>query len=360
MDGWTVELGNFVLGDVRIVLAMLVGAFALAIGFRRFFVRAPVAIGLALLAALFLGASLANAHFRANVLQPDNIAILMMLALTAFFTWVGLRQAVENDRRRAEGLPLAEEEADRAGGPLPVWPRLLYAELICALLLTSGLLIWSLLVDAPLEEPADPTRTPNPAKAPWYFLGLQELLVYFPPWIAGVVVPALIIFGLCAIPYLDRNPSGEGRYVFRERRLVVTSFLFGFLVLWVGLILIGTFLRGPNWDVFGPYEAWDPLKVPLPAPERSLGGALWGLFGAGPGSIFVRELPGLLLLILYPLAPILIAARLARKTREEMGTVRFVIGMLLLLAMLALPLKMLLYHAFDVRDLIAFPGGFRI
>ena len=95
--------------------------------------------------------------------------------------------------------------------------------------------------------------SPNPAKAPWYFLGLQELLVYFDPAVAGVLFPGLIIAGLVALPYLDANPRGNGYYTLRQRPFAIATFLFGFLVLWAGMIFIGTFLRGPNWNFFGPF-----------------------------------------------------------------------------------------------------------
>jgi hypothetical protein len=123
------------------------------------------------------------------------------------------------------------------------------------------LTVWSIVLDAPLEEPANPSRTPNPSKAPWYFLGLQEMLVYFDPWIAGVVLPTIIIVGLMAIPYIDKNPKGNGYYTFQERKFAITTFLFGFLVLWLSLIVLGTFLRGPGWNFFAPWELWDPHKV---------------------------------------------------------------------------------------------------
>ena len=84
------------------------------------------------------------------------------------------------------------------------------------------LIVWSLLVDAPLEEPANPTRTPNPSKAPWYFLGLQEMLVFFDPWHAGVVLPSFIIVGLMVIPYIDINPKGNGYYCFKERKFEIS------------------------------------------------------------------------------------------------------------------------------------------
>lgn len=124
--------------------------------------------------------------------------------------------------------------------------------------------VWSIMIDAPLEEPSDPTKTPNPSKAPWYFLALQEMLVYFDPWIAGVVLPGLIIAGLVAIPYIDTNPKGKGYYTIKERPFALAVFSFGFIVLWIVLMVVGTFLRGPGWNFFAPWEAWDPhLVVPL-------------------------------------------------------------------------------------------------
>jgi len=105
---------------------------------------------------------------------------------------------------------------------------------------------------APLEQPANPAATPNPSKAPWYFLGLQEMLVYYDPWYAGVVLPTIIIVGLMAIPYIDLNPKGNGYYTFAERKFSISIFLFGYLALWVFMIITGTFLRGPGWNFFGP------------------------------------------------------------------------------------------------------------
>ena len=81
------------------------------------------------------------------------------------------------------------------------------------------MIVWSILLKAPLEEPANPTDSPNPSKAPWYFLGLQEMLVYFDPWLAGVVLPSLIIVGLMAIPYIDTNPKGNGYFTFQRAQV---------------------------------------------------------------------------------------------------------------------------------------------
>src|SRR5207237_3940918 len=137
---------------------------------------------------------------------------------------------------------------------------LVYTEMLCMILLTVVMSVWSVALRAPLEEAANPTSSPNPAKAPWYFLGLQEMLVYFDPWMAGVVLPGLIIVGLMAIPYIDTSPKGNGYFTFRERKVEITIFLFGWLILWSQMIVIGTFLRGPNWNFFGPYEFWDITK----------------------------------------------------------------------------------------------------
>jgi hypothetical protein len=112
-----------------------------------------------------------------------------------------------------------------------------------------------------MEDPANPTKTPNPSKAPWYFLGLQEMLVYFDPWIAGVVLPSLIIVGLMVIPYVDVNPRGNGYYTWSERKFAIATFLVGFLGMWVGMITIGVFFRGPGWNLFMPWDYWDPHKV---------------------------------------------------------------------------------------------------
>src|SRR3984893_15435239 len=128
------------------------------------------------------------------------------------------------------------------------WPYLVRAEFIAGCILLLVLMVWSITVDAPMEEPANPTKTPNPSKAPWYFLGLQEMLVYFDPWMAGVVLPSLIIVGLMALPYIDTNKAGNGYYTIAQRKFAYIVFQYGFLVLWVILILLGTFLRGPNWN----------------------------------------------------------------------------------------------------------------
>src|SRR5438094_193972 len=207
----------------------------------------------------FLGISILDPNFRKIVTKADNVPIVGMLFLVPFFTWFALREAVNNDRRIADGKPLIEQE--ETADKVLTWPDLVYTELICMVVLTVVLIGWSMALQAPLEEPANPSSSPNPSKAPWYFLGLQEMLVYFDPWLAGVVFPGLIIVGLMAVPYIDTNPKGNGYFTLKERRWEITTFLFGFLILCILLVILGTFLRGPNWNFFGPYEFWDIHKL---------------------------------------------------------------------------------------------------
>ncbi len=136
--------------------------------------------------------------------KPDNVPIGAMIFLLGIFTWIALRKAYLNDKQiAAGGIPWEKTESNEK---LFVWPDLVYTEMLCMILLTIVMIVWSVALRAPLEEAANPTSSPNPAKAPWYFLGLQEMLVYFDPWLAGVVLPGLIIVGLMAIPYIDTNP----------------------------------------------------------------------------------------------------------------------------------------------------------
>jgi cytochrome b-561 len=131
------------------------------------------------------------------------------------------------------------------------WPHLLYREALVALGVIIALHVTSLLVMAPLEEMADPTRTPNPAKAPWYFLGLQEL-VHYSAFVGGVLIPTLLVMALVALPYVDRHPRGAGRWFAPERRVANTVFTSLALTLAV-LTIIGTFFRGANWAWTWPW-----------------------------------------------------------------------------------------------------------
>ena len=158
---------------------------------------------------------------------PDNIPIVGLMFLIPFYTWYAFRQAFANDRLidQLESDPEMAKSHHRKTQPyqkgwareVHVWPYLLRIEFLSAIIVTAILMVWSITLDAPLEEPANPTLTMNPSKAPWYFLGLQEMLVYFDPWIAGVLMPTLIIIGLIAIPYIDTNPLGNGYYTYQAK-----------------------------------------------------------------------------------------------------------------------------------------------
>jgi Cytochrome b(C-terminal)/b6/petD len=308
--------------------------------------------GLVLLAVgtLFFILSLIDPNFRSIVAKPDNVPIVMMVFLAGFFLWFAMYKAVENDNRVAKGEPLFEktEVEDR----IFTWPDLVFSEFICMVVLTVGMVVWSIVLKAPLEEPANPALAPNPSKAPWYFLGLQEMLVYFDPWLAGVVLPGLIIVGLMAIPYIDTNPKGNGYYTFRERKVEIALFFFGWLVLWSQMIVIGTFLRGPNWNFFGPYEFWDPNKVEALV-NVDLSEYFWiKMLSSGlPANWFVRELPGILLMGFYFFGlPVLLSkTKWFRTYFEKMGPARYYVGVTLFLFMMLLPIKMYCRWLFNLK-----------
>jgi quinol-cytochrome oxidoreductase complex cytochrome b subunit len=131
------------------------------------------------------------------------------------------------------------------------WPNLFMAELVVFLITVAGVLLVSLLFNAPLEEPVNIMHPPNPAKAPWYFLGLQEQVSYSAFW-GGVGIPGIEVLLLLLVPYIDRKVAGVGRWFARERLLANLLFL-TFVIVNVILIIIGTFFRGPNWEFISPW-----------------------------------------------------------------------------------------------------------
>ena len=340
--------------------ALSIGGFWALIALREWWTRPKVSWVLLNLSLLFMGLSMTDYDFRQIVGKPDNVPIVAMLFIVAFCTWIYFRRAVDNDRRMAEGRPLFEEENNEK---VLVWPDLVYTELICMVLLTALLIFWGIALKAPLEEPGSAVKTPNPSKAPWYFLGLQEMLVYFDPWLAGVVLPSIILGGLMAIPYIDFNKVGNGYYCFKERAFAVSTFLFGFLPLWVALIVLGTFLRGPNWNFFGIYEYWDVHKVEA-ANNVNLSEFFWDWLGGIPkGSdlltILLRESPGIVLIIGYfAVLPPLMGLTILRSYFIRMGLIRFLVFSNLILWMAILPIKMLLRWAFSLKYIVGIPEWF--
>ncbi len=246
------------IADPKLFFLLAVVSLILVVWKRERIVSNAVGYGVMGVLSVFFIFGAFDPNFKLVITKPDNVPIVGLVFLLVFFIWYSIREGVLNDRRIAAGIgPIEKEESDRVW----VWPDLVYTELISLILCSVILIVWSIFLKAPLEQPANPANTPNPSKAPWYFLGLQEMLVYFDPWLAGVVLPGLIIAGLICIPYIDKNPKGNGYFTFAERKAEITIFLFGFAVLWSSLIVLGTFLRGPNWNFFGPFEFWDVHKL---------------------------------------------------------------------------------------------------
>jgi len=131
-----------------------------------------------------------------------------------------------------------------------VWPHLLAVEFVASLAMLTFVLIFSEFVNAPLLELANVNETPNPSKAPWYFLGLQELLTMFHPMVAGVTIPGMGIFLLILAPYMDKNPSNKPE----DRKFAISIFTV-FLMFWAVLVIIGSFFRGPGFNFVTPWTS---------------------------------------------------------------------------------------------------------
>jgi hypothetical protein len=189
---------------------------------------------------------------------------------------------------------------------------------------------------------------------------------------AGVVLPSLIVVGLMAIPFLDFNKAGNGYYTIRERKFAYLIYQFGFLELWVTLIVLGTLLRGPNWNFFGPYEYWDVHKVEA-LNNIDLSQYFWNqMLGrampkAAEGSSFLKQLaviayresPGILVTLAYfVILPPLMAVGLFRKFFVKMGFVRYMLMANLLLFMALLPIKMILRWTLNLKYIISIPEYF--
>ena len=253
--------------------------------------------------------------------------------------------------------PRVEVLLKKAGKPsddkVHTWPFLVRSEFLCTLFVMIFLIFWSLLVDAPLEEPANPGRTPNPSKAPWYFLGLQEILVFFDPWHAGVVAPTFIIMGLMVIPYIDINTKGNGYYTFKERKYEIMTFMFGFHVLWVSTVIIGTFLRGPGWNWFWPWQPWDAHKVESMT-NQDLPYLLglrdyWASAALGGGLTILYFVVGTLLMYWW------VVWLKGRDFMQRWGMARFGLTSFLFLNMIAIVVKMVLRSAFNIKYIMVTP-----
>jgi hypothetical protein len=340
--------------------------------FYRQWTRPMVALTLGMIfLAFYFGSMLIDHNYFLIIVKPDNVPITMMLIATGLCLWIALRQAAINDSRLEQGKPLTVEGRD---DKVLVWPDLVYTEMLCLVLASVVLILWAIAFPAPLESPANPAGPPNPSKAPWYFLGLQEMLVYFDPWMAGVLLPTMIITGLIAMPYIDTNPRGNGYYTLKQRPFAMWIWLFGFLILWMVLIVFGTFLRGPNWNFFGPYEYWDShLQVPLTNVNLSEYFWIFLLDRPTPTNPMVRESVGILFTLAWVVGlPVLMAHPPAALQRinvplignplrgshnlyVQMGAIRFYIMAIHLVIMGLMPLKMGLRWMANLKYFVFLP-----
>lgn len=172
--------------------------------------------------------------------------VLLPFALTLLIGYHFWRIRKDGGLAKPRALPTQEN--------VLTYPHLMYIELAILLALLVAFLPLAYWFDVPLGPPADPTLPPNPAKAPWYFVGFQELVSYSAA-LGGVIVPSFLLIALLLLPYLDRDPHGIGVWFARERkRMVVAASIV--LLAAVALTTIGAFLRGPNWGFYWPWEGW--------------------------------------------------------------------------------------------------------
>lgn len=210
-------------------------------------------------------------------------------------------------------------------------------EFIAGLLFTFIIMVWSLFMDAPLKELANPADTPIDERAPWYFIGLQELLIYFDPWLAGVIIPSILLVGLIVLPFIDPNQeTGIGRYTLRDRPVAVPVFCFGY-AMWFVLIIIGQFFRGPGRLFYWPWEDKTVLKN-VPVTE------LVNFHIAGGFAFF----------ILYFGICMVVPQFIFKNFYKTLGAVRYYIFMTLFLTMLLVPIKIFLRYIFDVKYILTF------
>ena len=289
---------------------------------------------------------------------PDNVPIVLLILVIPFYAWYGFRQAFANDRLidRLEADPEMAKTHHRKTQPwkpgwareVQVWPYLLRMEFLVAIIVTFILMVWSITLDAPLEEPANPSLTMNPAKAPWYFLGLQEMLVYFDPWMAGVVLPTLILVGLMVIPYMDANPLGNGYYTYKQRKFAIWAFCFGFIVLWLSMVVIGTFIRGPGWIWFWPGQTWDHNKLIFEA-NRDLPD-MFGITSMLGKSLFGAAVVGLFAVVTaLGVHKLFTWNAFNRKIYSRMSLIQYLLLQLFLVTMMLLPAKMVARLLFRIK-----------
>jgi hypothetical protein len=180
------------------------------------------------------------------------------------------------------------------------------------------------------------------------------MLVYFDPWIAGVILPTLIIVGLMVIPYIDINPNGNGYYTFNERKLAISTFLVGFLGMWVGFIVLGVFFRGPGWNLYWPWNFWDPHKV---VPMTNVDLPYW----LGVRDEKLTFITGMLAVLgWFSLGPAGWVLGRTRPFMRKLGLARYAVVSFLYLCMGGTVMKILLRQIFHIKYIWVWPNVFNI
>jgi hypothetical protein len=231
------------------------------------------------------------------------------------------------------------------------WPDLVAIEFLAALAMMIILMVLAFASPAPLEEMASQSTTPNPMKAPWYFLGLQELLVYFDPWIAGVVLPVMIIVGLMMIPYLDNNPLGKGYYSYSQRKFAVWSFAFG-SALWYITIIIGVYTRGLDWQWYWPWDDWTLHKSVATVKLVDLEILLAEKFG------ITQETGNVITYFItlgYYVVGMIVPVFLFKKFVKSLGWLRYALLSFMYVTMLGVPLKIFVRLVMNVKYVLITP-----
>lgn len=312
--------------------------------------------GVLIMLALTLTVSLfsCHPHFRSVAFLPDNVPSIVLLFLIVFFAWFSMYQAWKNDALLDQGdVPQEKKDNEK----VLVWPDLVFIELIAMLALLAVIIFWGVSLPAPLEGVANPAHSPNPAKAPWYFLALQEMLVYFDPWFAGVLIPTFLILFLVSVPYIDPDRKHTGFYCFKNRKFFVGSFMCFFIGVWVYLLFVGNILRGPNWNFFGPLEFWDPHKV-VAVTNVNLSEYIYmvWLHRPLPDNIFLREIGGILFLIsYYAFLPLVLSKTILKDLYQRVSTFQYALFSVIYISLWLLPVKMYLRWLFNLKYIISIP-----
>jgi hypothetical protein len=284
--------------------------------------------------------------------EPDAVALVLLVLGVGLTLVVGLVAGSRRDRRDGSAATAEEPGEQERQVVVTTWPHLLRLELVASLATLLFVTWWAIGLEVPLGSVADPGVTPKVAKAPWFFVGIQEMLQYFDAWLAGAVLPLLMLAGLCALPYIDHDTTESGRYTLR-RRPVALAVTLALVVLWVLPMVVGLLLRGENWSL---QPVWEPQEIDVPPvhePLLSLA-TLIDLRGAGQHLLGGG-------LVLGPFFALVLSWPRARRRpwAARLGPGRYLVAGSLLLLTVGVVLKVVLHMTLDIRYLWVTPW-FRI